>query len=173
MTGFYIIIGSALAALGLFSWLASHYGWFGVNRPADTSAADDSATDAAGNGVSATGTSATGAFGNGASANGASGTGGESGDACCGQHLVCEKDKRLMAQSDIVYFDDEELDAFKDTPAETYDEAALALFSEIFYSIRPEELMEWLNSLRLRGIELPIELRDEALLILAERRNAV
>lgn len=91
-------------------------------------------------------------------------------EECCGQHLVCEKDKQLMAQTQVVYYDDEELDAYRHVSATDYDEAAIALFSEVFYSLRPEDVMGWLNSLRLREIELPEGLRDEALLIVSERR---
>lgn len=94
-------------------------------------------------------------------------------EACCGQHLVCQKDRAAMAQTEIVYYNDEELDAYRGVPADSYDEKGLAEFSDVFYTLRPDDVMGWLNSLRLRGIELPDPLRDEALLIIQERRNAV
>ncbi|MBO5916676.1 MAG: phospholipase, partial [Bacteroidales bacterium] len=36
----------------------------------------------------------------------------EEAEECCGQHEVCEKDLKTMARKDIVYYNDEELDAY-------------------------------------------------------------
>lgn len=94
----------------------------------------------------------------------------EENSECCGKHLVCEKSERYM-KSDIVYFDDEELDAYKGIAADAYDEKGLENFSEVFYSMREEDMEDWLHSLQLREIALPAALRDEALLIVSERRN--
>ncbi len=90
---------------------------------------------------------------------------------CCGQHQTCEKDSLLAAVSkQIEYYDDEELDQFKGTPADGYNEAAVNEFRDILYTLQEIEVAGWLRSLQLREIELPDALKDEAFLIVGERR---
>lgn len=92
-------------------------------------------------------------------------------EVCCGAHEVCERDSLLAAVSKkIEYYDDEELDIYRGTPSDAYNEAAIAEFREVLYTLREVEVAGWLRSLQLRGIELPDELRDEAFLIVGERR---
>ena len=91
---------------------------------------------------------------------------------CCGQHLVCERDSLLAAVSKTIeYYDDEELDEWKDTPADQYTPEQVELFREIFYTLRPDDVPGWVRSLQLRQIEVPEELRDEILLVVNDQRN--
>lgn len=138
-----IIIAIALAALGLFSWIVSYFKCFQPKQVADASVAD---------------------------AGQAEGEESEETEECCGQHEVCEKDMKTMATKDIVYYDDEELDAYRQLSPEQYDEAALEAFSEVFYTLREDDVLGWLNSLRMREIEAPQFIREEALLIISEKR---
>ena len=70
-------------------------------------------------------------------------------EVCCGQHETCERDSLLAAVSKkIEYYNDEELDRFQGV-----------------------EVAGWLRSLQLRGINLPDALKDEAFLIIGERRT--
>ncbi|HBJ76765.1 MAG TPA: phospholipase [Porphyromonadaceae bacterium] len=90
---------------------------------------------------------------------------------CCGQHAVCEKDSLLSALSkEIEYYNDEELDAYKNLLPEEYPQKALDEFAEVFYTLREEEVAGWVRSLQLRHIELPPSLKEEVLLVLAESR---
>jgi hypothetical protein len=42
---------------------------------------------------------------------------------CCGKHAVCEKMKAVQAVNEPVeYYDDEELDIFKNRPSDSYSE---------------------------------------------------
>ncbi len=91
-------------------------------------------------------------------------------EECCGQHAVCEKNRKTMARKDIVYYNDEELDAYRQMSPEQYDDVALEAFSEVFYTLREEDVFGWLESLRMRQIEPPMFIRDEALLIMSENR---
>lgn len=92
-------------------------------------------------------------------------------DECCGQHAVCEKDSLLAGISKtIVYYDDEELDAYKGIPANQYTEEQIEQFRDIFYTMQETDVAGWSRSLQLRGIELPEPLRDEVFLIVGERR---
>lgn len=91
---------------------------------------------------------------------------------CCGAHEVCERDSLLAAVSKrIEYYDDEELDAYRGTPAEAYSDTAVDEFREVLYTLREDEVAGWVRSLQLRGIFLPEDIRDEAFLIVGERRN--
>lgn len=93
-------------------------------------------------------------------------------DECCGQHEVCERDSLLAAVSkDIEYYDDEELDNWRGTPAHAYNEEQCSHFRDILYTMRSHEVAGWVRSLQLRGIELPDEIKDEVILIVGERRN--
>lgn len=90
---------------------------------------------------------------------------------CCGAHEICERDSLLAAVSKkIEYYDDEELDEWKGTPADRYDDRQTETFREILYSMRSDEVAGWVRSLQLRGIELPDGIKDEVLLIVSERR---
>lgn len=91
---------------------------------------------------------------------------------CCGMHEVCERDSLLAAVSkEIVYYDDYELDDYKDMPASDYDAEAVSRFEDVFYTLRSEDVAGWVRSLGLRGIELPGAIRDEVLLIVGENRE--
>ncbi len=92
-------------------------------------------------------------------------------DDCCGAHAVCERDSLLTKTDKIVYFDDEELDILAHRCVDNFSAQELLQLEEIFYTLREQDVAGWLRSLQLRDIALPDYLRDEALLIVAERRN--
>lgn len=81
---------------------------------------------------------------------------------CCGAHAVCEKGLK-KADTHIDYFDDEELDAFRNIPADGYNDAQIDAFRDVLYTLRKEEIEDWLISLEKREINLPEILRPEAL----------
>ena len=90
---------------------------------------------------------------------------------CCGQHEVCEKESLLAAVSkQIEYYDDEELDRFKGREGDEYAEEEAEEFRNILYTMRREEVAEWIRSLQLRQVNLPDEVKDEVFLIVGERR---
>lgn len=95
----------------------------------------------------------------------------EAEEECCGAHELCEKDSLLAAVSkDIEYYDDEDLDRFRGRHGDEYTDEEVSHFGEVFYTLKSEEVAGWLRSLQLRGIELPDQLKDEALLVVSERR---
>ena len=91
-------------------------------------------------------------------------------DACCGRHLVCERESLLTTKPEIIYYDDEELDRLSGLDPQTYSEQDIRDLNEVFTTLRSEDVVGWLRSLQLRNITLPEELRDEALMIVSERR---
>ncbi len=92
-------------------------------------------------------------------------------DGCCGAHEVCENESLLAANTKIIYFADEELDDFKDRDPETYTDQEIEQFEEVFFTLRENELVEWLKSLQLRHIPLPPSIKEQALMIISERRK--
>lgn len=90
---------------------------------------------------------------------------------CCGAHTVCERDSLLTKTTQIVYFDDEELDTLAHKPVNEFSAQDLQMLNDVFYTLREQDVAGWLRSLQLRDIALPDELRDEALLIVSERRT--
>lgn len=81
---------------------------------------------------------------------------------CNGENSKCEQECMLEASvKDIEYYNDEELDAFAGRPADAYSEREVEQFSEVLYTMKPEEVKGWTRSLTLRGINIPNQLKDE------------
>lgn len=81
---------------------------------------------------------------------------------CCGAHEVCDVDKLFQNKEKIVYFEDEELDAFKGIEESDYQDDQIEEFREVLYTLQPSEINAWLSSLELRKINLPTILKQEA-----------
>lgn len=90
---------------------------------------------------------------------------------CCGSHAVCERDSLLSSTEEIVYFDDEELDSLSGIPADEMTDAQVKMIEDVFFTLREQDVAGWLRSIQLRRIDLPQFIRDEAFLIVAERRE--
>ncbi len=91
-------------------------------------------------------------------------------EECCGAHEVCDRESLLNKELKIEYFDDEELDELASIPSEKLTPKQIAMIEEVFFTLKENEVAAWLRSLQLRNIELPPNLRDQALLIVSERR---
>lgn len=90
---------------------------------------------------------------------------------CCGLHLVCERDLEQPGESiEAEYFDDEELDTFAGRRSDQYSGAEKDLFRDVLYTLAPGEVAAWNRSMARRGIELPDDVRDEMLMLMAEAR---
>lgn len=95
----------------------------------------------------------------------------DDGSVCCGQHLVCERETLLNSSDQPVYYDDEELDALAGIDPDLFTEQQHQQIADIFFSLREEDVSGWCRSLQLRDIRLPQDIREEALLIVRERRQ--
>jgi len=93
-------------------------------------------------------------------------------DDCCGAHAVCERDSLLSKTEEIFYFDDEELDALAGISAEDYTEEQHKMLEDVFFTLREQDVAGWIRSVQLRNIDLPDDIREQALLIVSERRTA-
>lgn len=92
-------------------------------------------------------------------------------EECCGAHEVCDTDSLLTHNTKVMYYDDEELDSLSGKSPEEYTDNQRSTLSEVFYTLHESDVAGWLKSLQLRNIELPSELREEALMIISERRS--
>ena len=92
-------------------------------------------------------------------------------DDCSGSHAVCERDSLLSQTDQIIYFDDEELDSLRGIPSDDYTEPQITMLENVFYTLREQDVAGWIRSIQLRNIDLPEDIRDQALLIVAERRE--
>ena len=82
--------------------------------------------------------------------------------SCTGFDLSCEQNCMMEAATKPVeYFDDEELDRFKGKDSNEYTDEEADEFSEVLYTMRPEEVKGWNRSLILRGINVPNQIKDE------------
>ena len=91
---------------------------------------------------------------------------------CCGQHEVCEKESLLAALSkEIEYYNDEELDRFQGKESDAYSAEAEEEFRDVLYTMREDEVAGWVRSLQLRGVELPLGLRNEVIMIVGDLRG--
>ena len=67
-----------------------------------------------------------------------------------------------------VYYDDEELDAFRDRDPQQYTSDELEQWRDVLYTLRPADRPGWLHSLSRRGLRLPDALQQELLMLLDE-----
>lgn len=87
--------------------------------------------------------------------------------SCSGDNTRCMHDCMMEAAvSDVVYYDDEELDAYAGRPEDRYTEAEVDRFRDVLLTMKPEEVAGWSVSLSRRGITPPEEIRDEMLLMM-------
>lgn len=94
-------------------------------------------------------------------------------EGCCGMHITCERDSLLAAVSpNIEYYDDEELDRFAGRGAEDYADADIEEFRDVLLTMHPDDIAGWARSLQLRGITMPLPVREELIMIVAEERAA-
>lgn len=81
---------------------------------------------------------------------------------CCGKHTNCAKGY----DNSNLYFDDEELDRFKGKEPDYYTDSEIEEFRHVLYTMKENEVDNWVHCLQTRGIELPPVIKDEILLML-------
>jgi regulatory protein YycI of two-component signal transduction system YycFG len=89
---------------------------------------------------------------------------------CCGAHEICDRESLQIIDTKIEYFDDEELDKLAGISPDDFSKRQVDTVSDVFYSMKENDVAPWLRSLQLRNIQLPDFLREEAMMIVAERR---
>ena len=74
---------------------------------------------------------------------------------CCGAHEVCEFDLIKADANRIEYYDDEELDEYKNISEDAYTNNQIEEFRDVLYTLKTEEIRYWLLSIERRHIQLP------------------
>lgn len=87
---------------------------------------------------------------------------------CCGMHTYCEKTGKYNGPTAEDYYEDEELDRFRGRSSDEYDDNEVAEFREVLYTMREDEVADWLASLQIREVELPDQLKDEAVMLIQQ-----
>jgi len=87
---------------------------------------------------------------------------------CCGAHEVCDFDEIKADVNRIEYYDDEELDAYKNKSEKEYTNEQIEQFREVLYTLKTAEIRYWLLSIERRHINLPTILMSEARMLMAE-----
>lgn len=95
----------------------------------------------------------------------------EESEECCGMHKVCEKTNLSPLTPDYEYYDDEELDRFRGREPESYTEDESEEFREVLMTLLPSDVAGWSRSLQVREIKLPLDVREELLMIVADLRS--
>jgi hypothetical protein len=87
---------------------------------------------------------------------------------CCGAHEVCDFDEIKADVNRIEYYDDEELDTFKNKNEKEYTNEQIDQFREVLYTLKTAEIRYWLLSIERRHINLPSILMSEARMLMAD-----
>jgi hypothetical protein len=87
---------------------------------------------------------------------------------CCGAHEICDFDELKADVTRIEYYDDEELDEYKNIKESAYTNSQIDQFREILYTLKTSEIRYWLLSIERRHINLPSILMSEARMLMAE-----
>ncbi|MBN2598546.1 hypothetical protein [Labilibaculum sp.] len=87
-------------------------------------------------------------------------------EECCGAHEICETDLINRMSEEIIYYEDEELDAYKSFEENDFNDDQIDEFREVLYSLKENEMEGWLRSLELRKIQLPSIIKSEVVFML-------
>ena len=87
---------------------------------------------------------------------------------CCGAHEVCDFDEIKADETRIEYYEDEELDEFKNKKPNEYSNSEIEQFREVLYTLKTQEIRYWLLSIERRKINLPAILVSEARNLMTE-----
>lgn len=88
---------------------------------------------------------------------------------CSGSSDKCAQECMMEAATkEVEYYDDEDLDAFRGRRSSDYTDGEAEQFGYVLSTMRAEEVAGWCRSLNLRGIEMPDQIKDEALMIMSD-----
>lgn len=89
----------------------------------------------------------------------------------CGLGEVCPASEVMRCESQpVVYYDDQELDAFRGREADDYSDDEIEQWRDILYTLRPDDILGWGQSVKRRGIVMPATIRDEFMMLYNDRR---
>ena len=88
---------------------------------------------------------------------------------CSGESASCYATCAMeTATKPTEYFDDEELDRFAGRKADQYSEEESEEFRYVLNTMQPAEVAARCRSLTARGLEIPLQVREEVLMLMQE-----
>lgn len=84
------------------------------------------------------------------------------GGKCAGECMV------EAAVKPVEYYEDEELDGYRGRASDSYTDSEVEEFRYVLYTMRPDEAEGWSRSLSARGINVPDQLKDELMMLIAD-----
>ena len=93
-------------------------------------------------------------------------------DEGCGLRPICPSEQLLKGacKQEITYYDDEELDDFKGRSESGYTAEEEELWRDVLYTLKPDDLLGWGQSIKHRGLVMPTAIREEFLQLAAEHK---
>ena len=94
-------------------------------------------------------------------------------DEACGLRSICPSEQLLAGEckQEVIYYDDEELDAFASRSEDQYTPEEEEQWRDILYTLQPGDLIAWGQSIKHRGLVMPTAIREEFLQLAAEHRG--
>ena len=94
-------------------------------------------------------------------------------DESCGIRPICPSEQILMGEckQEVVYYDDEELDAFAGRDSLAYTPYEEEQWRDVLYTLQPSDLLGWGQSIKHRGLVMPASIHAEFLQLATEHRS--
>ncbi len=89
-----------------------------------------------------------------------------SGSGKCAHECMVE-----AAVQPVEYYDDEDLDTYQGRSSNGYTDSEVEEFRYVLYTMRPDEAEGWSHSLSARGINVPDQIKDELMMLIADNRS--
>ena len=93
-------------------------------------------------------------------------------DEACGLRSICPSEQLLAGEckQEAIYYDDEELDAFAGRDKDSYTPDEIDQWRDVLYTLRPDDLLGWGQSIKHRGLTMPAAILEEFMHLAAEHR---
>ena len=93
-------------------------------------------------------------------------------DEACGLRSICPSEQILAGEcrQEVIYYDDEELDAFAGRSENEYTPDEEEQWRDVLYTLQPGDLLGWGQSIKHRGLTMPAAIHQEFLQLASEVR---
>lgn len=94
-------------------------------------------------------------------------------DEACALRPVCPSEQLLegACKQEIIYYEDEELDAFAGRGEDDYSDEEQEQWRDVLYTLPSADLLGWGQSIKQRGLVMPTAIREEFLQLAAEHHG--
>ena len=91
-------------------------------------------------------------------------------DEGCGLRPICPSEQILAGEckQEVIYYDDEELDAYAGRGADDYTPEEEEQWRDVLYTLQPTDRLGWGQSIKHRGLVMPAAIRQEFMQLAGE-----